>query len=636
MKTLPPKLAGLSASIVMLLSCAPKGGAETPKRPLAAPITIRVDATEASRHLLHARLTIPAQPGPMTLYYPKWIPGEHGPTGPIVNLAGLTMSAMGKPLPFRRDAADLYAFRCDVPAGAPAVEVELDFLGTQGTQGFSSSAGTTEKLVDLSWNQLLLYPAGRSTDEWTYAARLRLPSGWRFGTALPVESEAAGEITFKPVSLTTLVDSPVIAGEHYQRVPLVDAPEPVQIDMVADSAAALAMRAEEVRAYKALVAEAYALFGAHHYRGYHFLMSLSDRIGSFGLEHHESSDDRVGERTLLDDQRRTLEASLLPHEFVHSWNGKYRRPAGLATADYQQPMKGDLLWVYEGLTEYLGAVLTARSGLWSEEAFRDNLALVASNMEATRGRATRPLGDTAVAASILYQAPFQWSYLRRGVDFYPEGKLVWLEVDAILRQASGGARSIDDFCRRFHGGASAGPEVKTYVLDDIIRALGEVAPYDWSGFWAARLWSTSPHAPLGGVEASGYTLVYDEVPSAYHRAFEQVEKVIVLSSSLGLWLREDGAIGDVVPGLPAAAAGMGPGMRLVAINGRRFSAEVLHDALRAGKAVPAPLELLVENGDFFRTYRVDYHGGDRYPHLTRDPKKPDLLAAILKARRSPS
>jgi predicted metalloprotease with PDZ domain len=637
MRSMPSKLTGLSALVLFLLACVPGSIAQTAsKLSPGEPITISVDATEAPRKLLHARLTIPAKPGPLTLFYPKWLPGEHGPTGPILNLVGLRFFAGGKEIPWQRDNLDMFTFRCNVPAGAAAVEVTLDFLSPMSTVGFSSGASATDRLVDLSWNHLLLYPAGRPTDAVPFIARLRLPPGWKFGTALPVATEGKDEIVFKPVSLTTLVDSPVIASAHFRSVPLASSAssaEPVQLDIAADSEAALAIRPETIKAYQALVTEASALFHARHYRSYRFLLSLSDRIASFGLEHHESSDNRAGERTLIDDGRRKVFGSLLPHEFVHSWNGKYRRPAGLATADFQQPMKDDLLWVYEGLTEYLGAVLAARSGLWTEADYREQLALTAAAMDvASPGRTWRPLIDTTVAAQILYEGTEEWNASRRSVDFYPEGQLLWLEVDTLIRQKSGGTRSIDDFCQRFHGGASSAPMVKPYTFDDVVTTLNDVAAHDWRGFWTSRLSSTSPRAPLGGVTGGGYTLVYKETPSDYSRAVEQLKKGLDLSYSLGLSLREDGAIVDVIPGLPAATAGMGPGMRLLAINGRRFTADLLRDALAGAKASSAPIELIAENGDFFRTYRVDYHGGERYPHLERDPRKPDLLSAIIKPK----
>jgi predicted metalloprotease with PDZ domain len=378
-----------AAGIALLLCAAAARAADGPR-----PVTLDVDAREAPLRIFHARLVIPAAPGPLTLVYPKWIPGEHGPTGPITDLAGLKFSAGGTPLAWRRDPVDMWALRCDVPAGADAVEVALDYLSPGETAGFSSGASATSKLALLSWNQLLLYPQGRNTDDIVYAASLTLPAGWKYGTALPVAREAPGRIEFAPVPLTTLVDSPVLAGQHFRTVVLAEGAPPHRIQIAADSAAALEMTPAHLAQFQALVAETGALFGARHYRHYDFLLTLSDHTAHFGLEHHESSDDRVAERSLVNDDKRKMLARLLPHEMTHSWNGKYRRPAGLATPTFQEPMKGELLWVYEGLTEYLGSVLTARSGLLTPEQYREALALTAATMDIQAGRSWRPRADT--------------------------------------------------------------------------------------------------------------------------------------------------------------------------------------------------------------------------------------------------
>jgi predicted metalloprotease with PDZ domain len=598
-------------------------------------ITIDVDATEAPRKILHARLTIPTKPGPLTLLYPKWIPGEHGPTGPITDLAGLKITGAGKGIAWRRDDVEMYAFHLDIPEGVSSIEVALDFLLPAGTEGFSSAASATANLVVLSWNQVLLYPEGYRSNDLTYIASLRLPDGWKFGTALPATQQAgvSGQLIyrFKPVSLTTLVDSPVIAGSHFRTVKLTESTAPsFQIDMVSDSEAALQMSADQIANYKQLVLETNDLFGAHHYDHYHFLYTLSDDVAHFGLEHHESSDDRVAERTLLDEALRKASSDLLPHEFVHSWNGKYRRPAGLATPDYEQPMKGELLWVYEGLTEYLGSILAARSGLRTPEDQREHLAAIAAYLDRYPGRTWRPLIDTTIAAQLLYNASNSWSAWRRGVDFYDEGELIWLEADTIIRQQTKGARSLDDFCRRFHGGPNTEPMVKPYTFDDVVNTMNDVAPYDWRTFFTTRLNSLDPHAPLGGITNSGWRLIYNDVESDYQKALEEARKSADFSYSLGLRLNEDGGIGDVVPGMPAAEAGLGPGMKIVDVNGRAYSLEGLREALHEGKATRTPLELTVQNVDFSKTYKIDYQGGDRFPHLERDSSRADLLQQIIK------
>ncbi|MDC3956841.1 M61 family metallopeptidase [Polyangium jinanense] len=602
----------------------------------AQTIRLSVDLSQAPRRLFHAKLIIPVTPGPLTLLYPKWIPGHHSPQGPIVNLTGLKFTAAGQTLAWRRDDVDMYAFHLEAPAGADAIEVELDYISpTQAAEGSSASA----QLAVLSWNQVLLSPQGRTPDDLTYAATLRLPAGWKFGTALPVAKQSGETIEFDPVSLTTLVDSPVLTGAHFQTIPLsVSSLPPHQIDMAGDSESALEMPAQMAENYQRLVAEAHALFGAHHYRSYRFLVSLSDHVGGYlGLEHHESSDNRLPERSLSTDGLRQLAGSLLSHEFVHSWVGKYRRPAGLATPDFQQPMKGEMLWVYEGLTEYLGNVLAARSGLFTPEEYREDLASTAAYLDRARpGRTWRPLVDTAISSQILGSAPREWRAWRRGTDYYGEGVLIWLEADGIIRQETQGRRSLDDFIRLFYGGSSGAPEMKPYTFDDLVAALNDVAPYDWKGFFDARLNSTEPHAPLGGIESSGWKLTYTDKPNELTESlYREYRRLADFSYSIGLMVRtrsEDGRIVDAINGMPAERAGLAPGMKLIAVNGRQWSAEELRNALRTAKRTRQPIELLVENAGFYRTYFVNYTEGEKHPHLERDSSRPDLLGEVIKSR----
>ena len=597
----------------------------------SAPIKLSVDASSAPQQILHAHLVIPAKPGPLTLYYPEWIPGEHMPDGPVIELAGLKFLAQGKPLAWRRDLLDMFTFHLDVPDGADKIEVQLDYLLSGASARFSSGASATSQLAVISWNQLLLYPQGRPVRELTYEPTLRLPEGWQFGTALPIEKRSGSTTVFNPVALNTLVDSPVLAGAHFRAIQLTPGDNPShEIDLAADSDAALAMSGTDISHYKQLVAETGALFGARHYRDYHFLLTLSDDVAHFGLEHHESSDDRVVERTLLDDDLRYYESDLLPHEFTHSWNGKFRRPAGLATPDYQQPMKGDLLWVYEGLTQYLGVILAARSGLIAPDQFREEAAYIAAMLDHRAGREWRSLQETADAAQLLYAAPEEWTAWRRSTDFYEEGLLLWLDADTTMRRESKGQRSLNDFCRLFYGGSSGAPEMKPYTFDDLVAALNQITPYDWAGFFTERLNSHGPHAPLGGIEHGGWKLAYNESPNDYQIAFENVNKESDLSFSLGLVAEDDGVLRDVIPGMPAYAAGLGPGMKVAAVNGRQWSREALREAVHASKSGSTPLEFLVANGAYYKTFQVDYHGGIRYPHLERNGAGADLLDEIIK------
>jgi predicted metalloprotease with PDZ domain len=602
-----------------------------------------VDSSEAPRKIFHAQLTIPASPGTLTLYYPKWIPGEHAPDGPVTDLAGLKFVGNGQTLKWRRDTLDGFTINVEVPDGVSEVNASLDFLSPPTMEaGFSEGSSATATLAIVSWNQLLLYPKGWKTDDLTYEASIRLPPGWDFGTSLPVAAdERMGmqrEIDFAPVSLTTLVDSPILTAQYLKVVPLTHDKAPVEMDIAADSAAALDAPPEVWDQYKSLVQQAYSLFGAHHYRDYHFLYTLSDFVAHFGLEHHESDDSRVEEHGLVNSDLRALHAGLLPHEYVHSWNGKYRRPAGLATPDYEQPMQDDLLWVYEGLTSYLGDVLTARSGLWTPEEYRDAVARIAARLDHESGRTWRNLQDTADAAPQLYFAQDGWSSWRRKTDFYDEDVLNWLWVDTIIRKQTHGQKSIDDFCHLFHGAPSGPPMVEPYDFNDIVNALNEVAPYDWRSFWTERLTSHAPGAPMTGLENSGWKVVYDQNRSELTRIWEDDHRELDASFSIGLELKDDGVIVDTIEGMPAAKAGIGPGMRLIAVNGRRFSTEkssspqVLRDALRAAMGNKEPIELLIENADYYKTYKIDYHGGEKYPHLVREDSKPDLLGDIIKAR----
>jgi predicted metalloprotease with PDZ domain len=596
------------------------------------PVRLNLDATAVPSRLLHATMQFPVKPGPLSLLYPKWIPGEHGPTGPIEDLAGIRIGANGQSIPWHRDDVNIFEFHIDVPAGVSLLDVALDFILAPDADGFSSGSSSTSQLAVLSWNQVLLYPKGTPSDQLQYQASLKLPAGWRYGTALPIDSESGNAIAFKPSSLTTLIDSPVQTGINFRTVDLSpNGPVRHYLHIAADSERATRISDEDVQHYRDLVREANALFDAHHYRDYHFLYTLSDHVAHFGLEHHESSDDRVEEEALVDEDTRRTDASLLPHEFVHSWNGKFRRPAGLATPDYGEPMKGDLLWVYEGLTEYLGEILTPRSGLSSKEDFFDSLAWEAAWLDQEAGRQWRPLEDTAVAAQVLYNARPDYADFRRGVDYYEEGTLIWLDVDTTIRTLSKGAKSLDDFCKAFAGPPGTPPEVKPYTFEDVVRTLNSVQPYDWTTFLNERLQSTAAHAPLNGILNGGYKLVYDGERSNWRRAFEATRREISEAWSIGITAKETGDIVDVHLNSPAFQAGVAPATRIVAVNGRQFSPEGLHHAVEDSVHSTTPIALLIRDGEFYKTYNLDYRGGEKFPHLVRDESRPDLISDIIRA-----
>lgn len=591
------------------------------------PIRIVIDATDAPRKVFSSHATIPATPGTMQLGYAQWIPGEHGPTGPITDLVNLRITANGQPLVWRRDPRNMYAFSVDVPQGANAIAVDLTYLAPTAGGNFTAGPSATPNVAVIAWNTLMLYPLGKDADTIMVEGSVKVPEGWTTASALKPNERA---------SVMRYIDSPVLAGRYLKTVDLPTGTAPKhRINIAGESRSAIETPPTFAADYGRLVAEAGALFGAYHFRKYDWLLTLSDDVAHFGLEHHESSDNRMEERTLETAPMRRALGGLLAHEYVHSWNAKYRRPAIMLSPDYQQPMEGNLLWVYEGLTQYLGTLLATRSGLWTPEFYRENLANVAGRFDAQPGRTWRPLSDTAVAAQILFGAPTAWESSRRGTDFYDESILLWLEADSIIRQKTNNRASLDDFIRSFHGGTGGVPEVKPYTYDELITALNAVAPYDWRKHFDERLSSLSQRAPIGGITSGGWKLVFNDTPNESIKATEERREIEDLTYSLGMTLKngqnnqgEKGRVRDVWMGGPAANAGIGPGMKIIAVNGRRWTRDVLEQALRD----KGPLELLVQNNDEFRTHTVEYRGGLRYPHLVRDEGKTDVLAEVVKAK----
>ncbi|HEY1984566.1 MAG TPA: M61 family peptidase [Terracidiphilus sp.] len=585
-------------------------------------VSLTVDATRTQQKLLRAHLTLPVKPGPLTLYYPKWIPGEHSPDGPISSLTGLKFEAQGKVIPWQRDLLDVFTFHLEIPAGVNRLEASYDFIEPDGDSA-------TDKVMVLEWNQVVLYPADIPAEKLSYEAKLTMPEGWKFGTSLTVENQSGNQVTFKPISLDMLVDSPVIAGEYYRSIDLTPAGEPIhhQIDMVADSESALNMSADNQKQMTNLVAESGKLFGARHYRDYHFLLTLSDHVAHFGLEHHESNDSRLPERTLISPGAGMALGGLLAHEFVHSWNGKFRRPADLTVPYYEQPMKTDLLWGYEGLTDYLGPLLAARSGLWTAEQYREYLASIAASLGPGRpGRTWRPLLDTAIGEPGLNAR--SWLSWRRGTDYYDEGDLLWLEAATIIHRESHGDKSIDDFCHAFHGGANNGAEVKTYTFEQLVGTLSQIAPFDWSKFFEERLNSTSAASPAQGIENAGWKVAFSDEPSKLQGRRGNFSEVY----SIGLQVGADGVVVDSIFGSPAFESGISSGMKVVGVNGRVFTQELLVDAIKAAKDKSQPITLLVVVDEYFRTCTINYHGGERFPHLVRASDRPDYLDDVIKAR----
>jgi len=588
-------------------------------------ISLKVDATKTPLKLLRIHLEMPVKPGPLTLYYPKWIPGEHGPEGPISNLTGLKFEADGKTIPWKRDLLDVFTFHLEIPAGVSKLEASYDYIEPEG-------GSATDKLLVLEWNEAVLYPAGTPAEKLMYEAKLTMPDGWKFGTSLPIANQSGNEVSFKPISLDMLVDSPVITGEYYRAIDLAPAGEPIhhEIDMVADSEAALNMSPEIQKGMTNLVAESGKLFGARHYRDYHFLFTLSDHVAHFGLEHHESNDSRLPERVLIGPGAGMALGGLLAHEFVHSWNGKFRRPADLTVPYYEEPMETDLLWGYEGLTDFLGPMLAARSGLWTADQYHEYLASISAMLGPGRpGRTWRPLLDTASGEpGVSGGRGGGWLNWRRGTDYYDEGDLLWLEVATIIHRETKGQKTIDDFCQSFHGGPNNGAEVKTYTFDQLVGTLNAVAPFDWASFFHERLDSTSADAPVGGIENAGWTVAFNGTPLKLQGRRGSPGYVY----SIGLNVNPEGMVTDSIVGGPAFEAGISSGMKVIGVNGRVYTPELLEDAIKEAKDTSKAITLLVVVDDYFQTSTIDYHGGDRYPHLVRDEGKPDYLDEIIKAQ----
>ena len=602
----------------------------------AADLTVRVDAREIARKRVHTDLTLAVKPGPLTLVFPKWIPGEHGPTGPLDTLIGMTIRANGTQLSWARDPRDMYALNVTVPAGASRLEIALE-TGLP-VEGGSFSAGPTSsaQLAVLSWNEFVLLPKGRDAAQVSAEAAVIAPPDWQLTCALALKGEGEGRAALEPTNLARLIDSPLQMGRYVKHVELAGAtPDPELkhvISIAADSQAALEVPDSFAADYGRLVAQAGLLFGTRMYRHYTWLLTLSDHTAHFGLEHHESSDDRTDENSLSEAPLREGVAELLAHEYVHSWNGKYRRPAGLLSADYDEPMDGSLLWVYEGMTQFWGTVLPVRAGLIPAEGFREMLAATAGGYDIETGNRWRPLADTAVAAQILYDAPDAFSLSRRSVDFYEASIFLWLNVDTELRARSNGKVTLDDYVKRFYAGAGGQPALKPYVEADVYATLASLAPGDWRTIIRRHLDTLGPDVLLAALKGSGWQLSYSAQKNSYLETEQKRRKSTVRVWSIGLALNDKDEIVEAVDNGAAAKAGAGPGMKVIAVNGRKYTTEVLDAAIAAAHADHKPIELMVENGDFYRVLSVSYFDGPRWPHLTRVEGSADSLGEVLKAR----
>ena len=623
-----------SVSVCFLAVSLLAANATDAQKPLE-PITLAVDLTDAPRKLVHAAETLPVTPGPLTLLYPKWIPGEHMPSGPIVNQAGFVITANGAAVKWQRDPLDMFTFHVMVPTGVTHLDIHMDFLDSAAASGFSGGASSSANLSLLSWNSVVVYPAGRRASDIMVSPSITIPAEWKYGTALTTTAQSTtAKSIFTTVSLEQLIDSPVLCGRWFREIPLGTKTTPMHyLDLAGDGSEDIELSQEHIDQFSNLVRETGALYASRHYGSYHFLVTLSDQVAHFGLEHHQSSDDRVAEKTFVDDGQFIANGLLLPHEFTHSWNGKYRRPAGLATPSYQEPMQDDLLWVYEGLTEYLGDVLAARCGIWAPSVYRDRLATVAAYLTDLRpGRTWRDLQDTATAAQILYGAGAAFDNYRRDVDYYDEGELLWLEVDLTIREKSGGKKSLNDFASAFEGvGGNTGPKVIPYTFQDVVDGLNAVVPNEWTTFFRQRLDANTLHAPeMAGINLlSGYKLDYVDHPNYWSQLLESQSSTIDVRFSLGLAVDPNGRVTDVIQRGPADKSGFGPGMKIIAVNGRAYNWQLLRAALKETVGRGPAIEFIVENTGYYRLIRVDYHGGEKYPDLQRVEGTPTRLDDIL-------
>lgn len=618
-----------AAVVGLLIIVVPRAAADAPA------VGIEVDARELARRLIRTTLDIPCKPGPLRLWYPKWFPGSHGPHGRVEDVAGLRVETPdGNVIPWKRDEVNMHCFAVRVPDGTTAVRVKLDTIcEAAATARAGIYSFGNRSLGVINWNTCVVYPEGPSAEQQSVKVRLRLPAGWRFATALKTDEAADGIIAFRPVSLTALIDNPVIAGRHLRTVKL-DAGKtpPAFLHLTSESPEALNLDAKVIDLYSRLVREAGALFGVAHYPEFHFLVVCSDDLGMFGLEHSWCSLNGVGERGLIDGRlrKRWWLANLLPHEYAHSWCGKYRRPAAMITPDFHTPQKTRLLWVYEGLTEYLGEVLMVRSGLATPDEYRVTLTNHIRGLSRNTGRQWRPLEDTAVASHLSRSPGASWSGLRRGQDYYMEGMLLWYECDAIIRERTGGERSLDDFCKRFFAPVPGQKAVAGYELADVVRDLKATAEYDWDGFLRRRVTAPQESLPLDVVGRLGYRLKYsDKPPSADPRGADP-QNDNPAADSLGVVI-VNGHVLAVDPGLPGDKAGLSPGLRVVGVNGKKYSTNRLRDAI-ADSVTRKKVEFLLEDGDEFRTVVVPYAEGLRYLELARVEGKPDVLGDILKPR----
>jgi predicted metalloprotease with PDZ domain len=602
--------------------------------PYPGTISLLVDFAKITDRVLNVHETIPIRSRDLTLLYPEWLPGTHSPSNPVAAVAGLVISASGKRIPWTRDPVNMYAFHVEAPKDVTSLDIDFQFLAPMDPKRSRISS----KFADITWNSVLLYPAGYFSRDIKFETSLRLPEGWQFACSLDVKSQNGNLVHFKETSLNTLIDSPLYAGAYFKRLDLSTGPDnPVFLDVFADKPADLEVTPDELQYHKNLVIEAQKLFNSRHYDRYDFLFSVSDVVSGKGLEHHRSSEDGSRANYFTDWGANVSGRALLPHEYTHSWNGKFRRPADLWTPNFNVPMRNSLLWVYEGLTDYYGNVLTARSGMRTPEQARDVWAQIAANFEISPGRTWRSLEETTMQPIISSHGsiPETWPSWQRGYDYYPESDLVWLDADTKIRELSDGKKSLDDFAKLFFGVDNGSYVTVPFTFDDLVKALNTVQPFDWAGFFRARVDDVNPNVPEDGFTRGGYRLVYNDTEPDWVKKAESFRGPS-FATSLGFSMKSEsgpgaspGSIDNVGWDSLAFKAGITPDMQLQAVNDQKYMAAGLREAILAAERNKEPIKLLLKRGDEFVTISLDYHGGMRYPHLERVESTPDRLDAIL-------
>jgi predicted metalloprotease with PDZ domain len=592
------------------------------------PLVLSVDASLASRGIAYVHETVPVQPGTLTLVYPKWIPGEHGPTGPLYNLTSIRVKAAGKSLDWRRDTVDLYAFHVEVPSGTSVLDVTFTVL--MNAPGDTMS---THNVTVINWNRYILYQAGVDSHDYYVKPSMTIPSGWDYGCALRDPQRTGNTIAFAPTTLNVVIDSPLDMAQYVKKWTLWQGDGSyVELDTFAARPQDLDVPEKTVNAYKRVPAEAFALYGSRHFEDYHALLTLSDAIGFQGIEHHQSSDDRAPDDFFTNPQEALEGGDLITHEFSHSWNGKYRRPADLTTPNFQVPQQTDLLWVYEGMNQYLGDLLSFRAGIRDYKDYPEYLASVYGEMDTETGRDTTPIIDLTAGAPYFFVARGDYHAIRRNADdFYTEGELLWLDVDTIIREQSHGARSLDTFLHKYTEPSLTGPITKTYDRAEIEALLNATQPYDWHAFFDEYVYAITVHPPTDELARSGWRFVYTDKSNAFIRAGEMLRHSINAWYSIGAQINSrTGRVSDVRENSAAWKAGLAVGETIEAVNGQAFDPDVFAYALKRAQNAGPSIAMVVSQDGWFTTLTVDYHDGPRYPHLERIPNTTDMLGEIMK------